>query len=616
MAVELLALPCAPLPRFVRRRLLESLQGEPGIGGPQWNETVDKLCAMVEGFDKVAGRKQTTAAELREQIARWVGDEAWDPDEGIPQAQALALCEQVESWARGRAFTSDDPDIDLVHAAKVARTLADMLRVADPSLTLPRMALLHTHEIAMGEGATAALPAEAGCPGICRSPGAVLSGVDDVVWWGFIGELAGGPSTTTWSADEQAGLAKAAVELPVLGELRQQEALNWKQAIAAAGKRLVLVRWRQHGGGLATPHPFWDELTTRMGEANLEACTLTAHNALTGDKTSSGWAATITTVAANPTVEPQSTWSIPAEHLKPTRRLSATSIEALLGCPLKWVLNYAADLQAGAVAELTEDNRMVGTFLHAILQDTLHGPTAEPWDSLTPDSAAQAAAAAFDARVATEAAPLLRPERLVERLSTRRTAASAMHNLVTLLKAGGWSPREPELPVTGTFAGLPFRGFIDLPVEKADGTKGVLDLKLGGSKYRLESLRKGESLQLALYARGLADAAASLPPTAYFILEDARLLTTSDTAFPGATVVNGNSEGETLLDAERAWKWWQEILATGLVLPRGQKLVDVAQATESVAASPPPDEGPGGIKAPCHFCDFKLFCTFSVGGEG
>ncbi len=81
-------------------------------------------------------------------------------------------------------------------------------------------------------------------------------------------------------------------------------------------------------------------------------------------------------------------------------------------------------------------------------------------------------------------------------------------------------------------------------------------------------------------------------------------------------MVNGNGEGETLLDADRAWRWWQDVLATGLVLPRGQNLVDVLQATESIASSPPPDAGPGGVQAPCHFCDFRLFCTFAVGGEG
>jgi hypothetical protein len=115
-----------------------------------------------------------------------------------------------------------------------------------------------------------------------------------------------------------------------------------------------------------------------------------------------------------------------------------------------------------------------------------------------------------------------------------------------------------EKDVAGAFAGQPVKGYVDLAPEK-DGRAALLDLKLSGAWYRRKELEEGRALQLALYASMMRDGGEAYPPAGYLILEDGQLLTTSPRAFPGATVVSGLNEHETLQAAEEGFGYWRRV---------------------------------------------------------
>jgi hypothetical protein len=116
-------------------------------------------------------------------------------------------------------------------------------------------------------------------------------------------------------------------------------------------------------------------------------------------------------------------WSLPREKLKPKVPLSATQIESLFSCPLRWALQYVAKLYPASVASLPDHEQLVGSFAHRLLEDVLldwartHGAN----DPIPPEVARARAAAEFDRRKEGEAAPLLRPGREVEHDWARRT---------------------------------------------------------------------------------------------------------------------------------------------------------------------------------------------------
>ena len=225
----------------------------------------------------------------------------------------------------------------------------------------------------------------------------------------------------------------------------------------------------------------------------------------------------------------------------------------------------------------------------------------------TPVDARAWALNAFDARVGLEAAQLVRRGGEVELDRARSLVGAAAASLLDVLKRTGWRPVEAEREVKGTFAGLTASGFVDLVVEKA-GVEAIVDLKLSGLGYRQEELEKGLALQLALYASLLGKDGKRLPPTGFFILDDGQFLTTDADAFPGATVVEGPGTEATLKGSEEGFRYWQRVLAAGLV-PSMQDGIGWEAAVSGVAGPPPDEDSPARRPPRCRYCDFTPLCV-------
>jgi CRISPR/Cas system-associated exonuclease Cas4 (RecB family) len=300
-------------------------------------------------------------------------------------------------------------------------------------------------------------------------------------------------------------------------------------------------------------------------------------------------------------------WKVPAATLVPAGTLSATSLDAFLGCPFKWALRYQARLEPGGGMNLPEGNRLLGDFAHRLLQDMLCGEEKLDLARATGDDARAWARAAFDARVGLEAARLVRRGGEVELDRARTLVATAAASLLDFLKRSGWRPVDAEREVTGRFAGLPAQGFVDLVVER-DGVEAIVDLKLSGLRYRQEELEEGHALQIALYASLLAKGGKTLPPTGFFVLQDGQLLTVDGKAFPGATVVDGPGARETLAGSEEGFRYWQKVFAAGL-LPSMQEGLDWEAAVAAAAGPPPAEDSLARRPPPCRFCDYQALCV-------
>jgi hypothetical protein len=621
-AAELLLLPGAPLAGHVKRRLLDALAEMPGIGSPAWSSAVADALAEEEQRAAADGLAPeacaAAAAALAERIERWFGGPLHDPVEGIPVHDAASRCTHVATWAGGRlkaaleAAEAGDEGAEeeaqlWSHASAVARTLAQLLVARPPQERLPQQTLMQLHDLAVGNGSdVAAFVGEAGRPAVARAPGAVISPCADVLWWGFVQGAELGPAPQPWTETERAALSSAGVALPSPGELRGVEASDWRRPLLQARERVALVRWRLAGSEPIAPHAFFDELETRVAPGSLAACTVTSERQLDGS--SGRWKAATATLAPDAPMAQRAAWRVPAAAVTPEGRVSASSLECLLGCPFKWALEHQASLKPGHGVNLPEGARLLGDFAHRILQDMLCGPGKLPFARATEADASAFAREAFDARVALEAAPLVRRGGEVELDRARTLVADAAAALLRLLKEGGWRPVDAEREVTGTFAGQPASGYVDLVVEKG-GAEALVDLKLSGLKYRRGELEEGRGLQIALYASMLGKRkGAALPPSGFFILSDGQLLTLSPGAFPGATVVEGPSDHETLKGAEEGFRYWKKVLGAG-VLPTRVDGLPVDGAVTG-AAGPPPDEASVAFRdPPCRFCDFSAICV-------
>ncbi len=624
-AAELLLLPGAPLPGYTRRRLLDALNEMPGIGSPAWNEAVAASVGDEEERARARGATEAGARAAGKQLAgrigTWFGGELFDPSEGIPAAKAAAVCEMVARWARSQAGAADEvggkgaspEDAELWgHAAAVAATLQRMLAAHPPAKRLSQLALAQLHDLAVGSGSDlAAFEGEAGRPAVCRAPGDVLPGAAEVLWWGFVQDADPGPAPEVWTETERAALSAAGLRLASPGEARRFEAWCWRRPVLASRERAVLVRWRISGADPVAPHPFADELSTRLAAGALAACTFTSEGLLEGSR--GPWKPRTQTIEPADPIVPRAVWNAPAETLAPAGNLSATALESLLGCPFKWALEHQGLLAPGRGVDIPEGNRLLGDFAHRILQDMVLGTERIDVERTTEDEAKRWAARSFDARVGSEAAPLVRRGREAELDRARTLVAGAAAALVRHLQAGSWKVKAAEHPVSGRFAGHAVAGFVDLVLEK-EGTEALLDLKLSGGRRRREELEKGRALQLALYASMLRSSGRPHPPAGYLVLDDGQLLTVNPGAFPGAAVIEGPSTQETLKGAEEGFAYWKKVFSKGL-LPIPSEDLAWEDAIVEAAGELPDEESPARREPACLFCRFGALCHASVAEE-
>jgi ATP-dependent helicase/nuclease subunit B len=622
-AAELLLLPGGPLPGHAQRALLEALGQMPGVGSPAWRDAVEKAVAAEVARASADGKEASAAAArgtaLRERIDAWFGGELHSPAAGIPAPTAAALCAKVATWAGGRVKGALDraaaePDSGALddsalwsHAAAVARTLEQLLVARPPGELLPQQSLMQLHELAVGNGSElAAFDGESGRPAVVSHPGAVTAPCPEIVWWGFVADADPGPPPDPWTGAEREALQRAGVALPGPGEQRGLEAEGWRRPILAARERATLVRWRLAGTDTAGRHPLLDELTTRLADGALGPCTVTSEHLFAGTGAAT-WNAATVEIAPATVMTQRPAWKVPPQTLVPAGTLSSTSLDAFLGCPFKWALRYQAQLKPGEGVNLPEGQRLLGDFAHRVLQDMLCGEEKLDFAAATREDARAWARKAFDARVGLEAARLVRRGGEVELDRARTVVATAAASLLEFLKRSGWRPVDAEREVKGSFAGLPSSGYVDLVVEK-EGEEAIVDLKLSGLKYRQEELERGQALQIALYASLLGKRGTKLPPTGFFVLDEGQLLTTDGKAFAGATLVDGPGAQETLNGSEEGFRYWQKVLAAGLV-PSMQEGIGW-EAVVTPAAGPPPDEDSLARRPPpCRFCDFKALCV-------
>ncbi|HEX7623979.1 MAG TPA: PD-(D/E)XK nuclease family protein, partial [Anaeromyxobacteraceae bacterium] len=619
-AAELLLLPGAPLPSGARRKLLGALNEMPGIGSPAWREAVEEAVADTVRRARDEGAEEPAALqvgrELAARIEDWFGGEDFDPRSGIPGAKAAELCSVVAQWAGARASGAERGGKALdaglwAHAAAVARTLERVLAGRAPEERIPQLALAQLHDLVAGDGSeVSGVEGEAGRPALCGGPGAVLPGAETTVWFGFVQDVGPSPAPEPWTDAEQRSLTEAGVRVAAPGETRRFEAWGWRRPLLAVRERAVLVRWRLAGAKPAAAHALLDELRTRVAPGGVEACTWGSERLLL--RTPAPFTPRSEQLGPASPIAPRPTWKVPPATLQPWGPLSATSLEALLGCPFAWALAHQARLEPGKGVDLPGDSRLLGDFAHRILQDMLLGDQSLDAAKATPGQASDWAISTFDARVFSEAAPLVRPGSEVERDAARTLVGGAAAALLRHLQAGAWEPKEVEEAVTGTFAGKPLRGYVDLVLKKK-GQHSLLDLKLSGGKYRREELEEGRALQLALYASMLRKGGKALPPSGFLTLDDGQLLTTSRQAFPGATVVEGPSAQETLAGAEVMFRAWEKVFEQGILpicaeeLPWEEPVV--------AAAGPLPGDELARREPSCRFCTYTTMCRAKVGAE-
>lgn len=558
--LEFLTLPVGPLPRKLRSVLAEVVANEPGIGGPGWTQAVAKLLDEAASREDDPARALQVVEELSSSLILWLGQARVPESPGADIQLVSSRARALGNWL-GRRLALEQSQEDKANerqlywraAGQINEFIAALAQLqAQGEEKIDAVTLRRLIRSVRGQGvarpdAISEISDSLGKCALATSPAACIGQVDTLIWWGADrGELARAPH---WTASETRILAEAGVELLSADNRIDWQVAAWLRPCLAARKKLVMV---VHDDA-ESHHPVFDYLRTRVKDIPEYALA----DVLQGQSmTHLDRVPTIIRAPGTPLPARQRVWQLPAGTAIPKRASeSYSSLESFIYGPYMWVLRYAAKIRAGALLAVSDKNLLKGSLAHQMYEQffTQHPDIA----SLDLDHAVSWGRDALNRLIGEAGTVMLLPGRTAERERFITDATRGLRALLSHLQQAEVITVSMERHVEGDFVGGAIGGFIDMVASKADGSSAVVDIKWGAARYRRESLRKDQYLQLAIYAQLLRQRDKRLPAVGYFVIATQDLLMLDSDFFPQADIVKAES-GESILEFwqrfEKSWK--------------------------------------------------------------
>lgn len=202
--LEVLTLPKSPIPRAVAGFFESALREHPGIGGPSGGRKQGRRPWHLFGALRCPGPAAGgRSAQYEKQMLFWIGDQRFDPIDGIPAKIVEALCSEVSGWAAdSRLSTKTSCSRRLPYlATAVAETVA---ATGLTKISRPQLDRILDSVIGSGLEHPQAY-AETAAWSQVMSPGQVWGHAQNIVWLDFVSPKEGAWKAP-WTPAESAAL--------------------------------------------------------------------------------------------------------------------------------------------------------------------------------------------------------------------------------------------------------------------------------------------------------------------------------------------------------------------------------------------------------------------------
>ncbi len=609
--LELLTLPGGPFAGGLGRRLAAAFASRPGLGNSSWEEAKQAWAQSVldaatdtedeAGSDSVEARVASRLLRLEE----WV-EVPGATEPSAPRATLLEVVARVQKWLAGRAqhaSLSDPEQAALAAQAHVQGATLISALAADPRARLTIVELRQLFAEVIGGGHVTQLPEQAGRIDHVSAPAALLRPRDTLVLWGAVDVGRTMPSSPWTPSERSALLADASMELPNRARLLAFEAEAARRALLLTTGKVIFARPLTQLREESAPHPLLDEVVARLGadRAALARVTVTARSLLAGEQAHP--------LPALPLPEARAAWSLGKGVIERRAHLSPSSIETLIGCPLRFVLEKEAGLRDASVVSLPDDPNLYGTIGHRLVEKLHLQALLGAGTAADPQRLRQRAEETLDVLLRQEATPLLVPGRGDDRAQFRALIIDSVLALDDLLRRGKLTVASVEETIEVDWEGRKLEGRLDLLLRDDRDRDVVLDLKWGATTYA-DKLKAGVAIQLATYAfvQRRRTKQKRLPEAAYYALRKAEGIALSGEVFPGARVIDGPDLELTWTRTLSSLAAVEEDLAAGRVAVPGVTGGRPAWSSPARAQANPKDFVPLETDAACGYCSLDAVC--------
>ena len=564
--MEFVTLPVKPLDAGLALEIARVLAEKPGLFSDTW-------FAAVFGYLEQAEFSESAKAQYN----FWFDRRRYPADGTAPKRDAIEIFKYLQDWALKEFESSENSHPSVLVLAEQARRIHELLE------TLPeqRISFLELERIVrtIYEPSPMQLAvAELGSFTFTHKPGAFAASVQDLVWWNCVFENAT-PPPDKWQQIERDFLGQKGVmlETPRVQSQRQQR-LHIRPLLQSSSSALLVIPEQVDGAEAVSPLLLSD-LEAVFG-ADLESFTFQLE--FETDRTRfAAWLKTPEQVSISPKIaarhRPQLHLSRP-ELLAPSEYETPTNLESLFYYPHRWFFRQKLRLYPSSLLSITGDNTLLGSLAHRFFEKLLQEDLKSLDRKALHDWVEQESVMLFP----REGATLLLYGREPERMAFLNRVKTAAWSLVSMIRSNHWEVEKTEMELRGSFLGMPIRGKADL-VLRRDNEYAIVDLKWSGAKRRKELIQNGEDLQLLLYAHMLSPMD-QWPHTAYFILDEGKMIARNTGAFKEAEVAGRGGEDhisacQAIIEKmEKTYAWRLAQLSKGIIELRSARTAQELEA--------------------------------------
>ena len=550
--MEFVTLPVKPLDAGLALEIARVLAEKPGLNSDTWFATVFGYLEQAEVPD-----------EAREQYEFWFGRRRYPANGTAPKRDAIALYAFLHEWALDFFEENEGTNTSLLVLAEQARRIKELLE----ALPEQRISLLELERIVRTiyePSPVQFAAAEVERFEFVHSPGAFAAPVDTLVWWNCLFQNVT-PAPDKWQTEERQFFEKQGVALNTPRRESQLNQLRQMRPVLQTARQLILVVPEQADGAEVVPSlllgdieatvPGWKKFTFCLDDEN-DRERLSGILAISAPER----------LPVRPVgrVRPQ----LPigrADLLADSEYETPTNLESLFYYPHRWFFRQKLRLFPSSLLSVTGDTTLLGSLAHRFFEKLLK----ENLAGLDRRAVQEWVDAEADNLLPREGATLLLYGREPERNMFLHRVKNAAWSFVSLLRSNGWEVAHTELALEGHFGETPVRGKADV-VLRRDDELAIVDLKWSGATRRKELIQNGEDLQLVLYAK-LLPPPGQWPHTAYFILEEGKMIARNAAAFKEAIVAGkGGDDHAAACEAifqkmEKTLAWRMEQIRRGVL---------------------------------------------------
>ncbi len=557
--LEFVSLALKPLEEELAARIAQHMAQTPGILSDSWFAMLNQYFREMESGSRPAS--SPGMEEIRRQYRFWFERKRYDINETAPKSEALDMYRYLAQWAL-KAHERGEGGASLLTLAAQSSRISELLE-ALPEDRLTRLDLERIVRTIFEAAPLQLRSREAGSMPYVQQPGAINTPADTLVWW-YFGQSEPDFFFSRWSKEERRWLETRGVNL--LSPERQNELLVWqrKRPFLLTRKRVILVQPSIAEGKEVQPHPL-------MGD--LEACFHSLEPlVLDIDLYQENPSSLLQNLPRKDRLsprrlgEPSPFIEVRAgEALQPRESETFSSLETMLYYPYQWAFRYKLQLKKSAILSIVPNQTLFGNLAHRLFEALFEQEDLLTWTKREVEGFVEAICPDL---LAKEGAVFLLYGREPERVQLINRVQYAAWSLVDLLQRNGWQVEASELPLSGTFSDLRIEGRADLVLRRGHEL-AVIDLKWRGGTKRETSIRNEEDLQLVLYSHLLGNRD-EMVHTAYFIMENGRMIARNHAAFKGINAVSPHTDHEEvhnriLQRMEATLKWRMEQLANGRI---------------------------------------------------